>query len=126
MSRWENQVTNREIKGMRRFFVDQFLKSYSQQPEEILLDIDGWDALTHGHQQLSLFHGYYGHYIYFPVLINEASSGYPLVLQLRAGNSHSGKGVAGIVSKSIVKYRQTEFHFRNSLHFYFERLILLG
>ena len=42
---------------MRRFFVDQFLKSYSQQPEEILLDIDGWDALTHGHQQLSLFHG---------------------------------------------------------------------
>jgi len=52
MSRWENQVTNREIKGMRRFFVDQFLKSYSQQPEEILLDIDGWDALTHGHQQL--------------------------------------------------------------------------
>lgn len=97
MSRWENQVTNREIKGMRRFFVDQFLKSYSQQPEEILLDIDGWDALTHGHQQLSLFHGYYGHYIYFPVLINEAASGYPLVLQLRAGNSHPGKGVAGIL-----------------------------
>ena len=125
MSRWENQVTNREIKEMRRFFVDQFLKSYSQQPEEILLDIDGWDALTHGHQQLSLFHGYYGHYIYFPVLINEASSGYPLVLQLRAGNSHSGKGVAGIVSKSIVKYRQTEFHFRNSFHFYFERLMAL-
>jgi hypothetical protein len=59
MSRLENQVTNREIKGMRSFFVDQFLKSYSQQPEEILLDIDGWDALTHGHQQLSLFHGYY-------------------------------------------------------------------
>ena len=28
MSRWENQVTNREIKEMRRFFVDQFLKSY--------------------------------------------------------------------------------------------------
>jgi len=97
MSRWENQVTNREIKGMRRFFVDQFLKSYSQQPEEILLDIDGWDALTHGHQQLSLFHGYYGHYIYFPVLINEAASGYPLVLQLRAGNSPPGKGVAGIL-----------------------------
>ncbi len=97
MSRWENQVTNREIKEMRRFFVDQFLKSYSQQPEEILLDIDGWDALTHGHQQLSLFHGYYGHYIYFPVLINEAGSGYPLVLQLRAGNSHPGKGVAGIL-----------------------------
>jgi hypothetical protein len=30
-------------------------------------------------------------------LINEAQSGYPLVLQLRAGNSHPGKGVAGIL-----------------------------
>jgi hypothetical protein len=28
---------------------------------------------------------------------NEAKSGYPLVLQLRAGNTHSGKGVAGIL-----------------------------
>jgi hypothetical protein len=35
--------------------------------------------------------------MYFPVLINEANSGYPLVLQLRAGNSHAGKGVAGIL-----------------------------
>lgn len=35
--------------------------------------------------------------MYFPVLINEASSGYPLVLQLRAGNSHPGQGVAGIL-----------------------------
>lgn len=35
--------------------------------------------------------------MYFPVLINEASSGYPVVLQLRAGNSHPGKGVAGIL-----------------------------
>jgi hypothetical protein len=35
--------------------------------------------------------------MYFPVLINEVSSGYPLVLQLRSGNSQSGKGVAGIL-----------------------------
>ncbi len=35
--------------------------------------------------------------MYFPVLINEADSGYPLILELRAGNSHSGKGVAGIL-----------------------------
>jgi Transposase DDE domain group 1 len=97
MSRLENQVTKKDIKEIRSFFLDQFLQSYSQQPEEIVIDIDGWDALTYGNQQLSLFHGYYGHYMYFPVLINEASSGYPLVLQLRDGNSHSGKGVAGIL-----------------------------
>ena len=72
ISRLENQITQKEIKEIRRFFVNKFIQNYSQVPDEILLDIDGWDALTHGHQQLSLFHGYYGHEIYFPVLINEA------------------------------------------------------
>ncbi len=97
ISRWENRINKKQINATRRFFLEQFIQSYSAQPDEILLDIDGWDAPTHGHQQLSLFHGYYGHYMYFPVLINEAHSGYPLVLQLRAGNSHPGKGVAGIL-----------------------------
>jgi hypothetical protein len=77
--------------------VDAFIGQYSQAPKEIVLDIDGWDDPTHGQQQLSCFHGYYGQHMYFPVLINEAKSGYPLVLQLRAGNSHPGKGVAGLL-----------------------------
>jgi hypothetical protein len=78
MSRLENQVNKKEIKAIRSFFIDQFLQSYSEPPKEILLDIDGWDALTHGHQQLSLFNGYYGHHIYFPVLINEAEGWLPI------------------------------------------------
>ncbi len=97
MSRLENQVTKKELAAIRCLFVEKFIQAYQQAPEEIILDIDGWDAQTHGHQQLSMFHGYYGHKIYFPVLINEARSGYPLILQLRAGNSHSGKGIAGIL-----------------------------
>ncbi len=97
ISRLENRISNKEINAVRSFFLEQFIQTYSEEPEELLLDIDGWDAPTHGHQQLSLFHGYYGHYMYFPVLINEAHSGYPLVLQLRAGNSHPGKGVAGLL-----------------------------
>jgi hypothetical protein len=97
ISRLENQISQQEIKAIRRFFVDKFIQNYHEIPQQIVLDIDGWDALTHGHQQLSLFHGYYGHEIYFPVLINEAKSGYPLILQLRAGNSHAGKGVLGLL-----------------------------
>ncbi len=53
ISRWENRVTNKEINTIRSFWLGQFINSYSAEPEEILLDIDGWDALTHGHQQLS-------------------------------------------------------------------------
>jgi hypothetical protein len=97
ISRLENRITKQEIKRIRRFFVDKFLQNYPSAPEQIVLDIDGFDADTHGHQQLSLFHGYYGHQIYFPVLVNEASSGYPLILHLRPGNSHAGKGVLGLL-----------------------------
>jgi hypothetical protein len=97
MSRWENQITNQENKKLRKYFVENFLTHYPEDSSQIVLDIDGWDAQTYGHQQLSLFHGYYGHKMYFPILINEASTGYPLVMQLRAGNSHSGKGIVGIL-----------------------------
>ncbi len=97
ISRLENRITKQELKRIRRLFVDKFLQNYSSAPEQIVLDIDGFDACTHGHQQLSLFHGYYGHQIYFPVLINEAKSGYPLLLHLRPGNSHAGKGVLGLL-----------------------------
>ncbi|MCH2231915.1 MAG: IS1380 family transposase [Crocinitomicaceae bacterium] len=97
ISRLENGITKQEIKRIRRFFVNKFLQNHLSNPEQIVLDIDGFDAYTHGHQQLRLFHGYYGHQIYFPVLINEAKSGYPLIVQLRPGNSHAGKGVLGLL-----------------------------
>ncbi|MDX2214964.1 MAG: IS1380 family transposase [Oculatellaceae cyanobacterium bins.114] len=97
ITRLENRVSQREVGKMRGAVIERFVESYQQAPEEIVLDIDGWDDPTHGNQQLSCFHGYYGQHMYFPVLINEATSGYPLVLQLRAGNAHPGKGVAGIL-----------------------------
>lgn len=97
MSRWENQITSEEIKKLRKYFVEHFLVHYPPNCQQIVLDIDGWDAQTYGHQQLSLFHGYYGHKMYFPILINEASTGYPLIMQLRPGNSHSGKGIVAIL-----------------------------
>lgn len=97
ITRLENQVTRRDIGRMRGQYIDEFIKRHPIAPKAVTLDIDGWDAPTYGEQQLSLFHGYYGHQMYYPVLINEASSGYPLVLQLRPGNSHPGKGVAGLL-----------------------------
>lgn len=97
ITRLENHVSKAEVSKMRRRMLDGFIASYQQSPQEIILDIDAWADPTHGQQQLSCFHGYYGQHMYFPVLINEATTGYPLVLQLRAGNMHSGKGVAGIL-----------------------------
>lgn len=97
ITRLENHVSRQEVSAIRSHLLQGFINRYPTAPEEIVLDIDGWDAPTYGQQQLSFFHGYFDQQMYFPVLINEASSGYPLVLQLRAGNSHPGKGVVGIL-----------------------------
>jgi hypothetical protein len=97
ITRLENHISQREVARMRSRLVEGFINRYQVAPSEIVLDIDGWDDPTHGEQQLSCFYGYYGQHMYFPVLVNEASSGYPLVLQLRAGNSHPEKGVAGLL-----------------------------
>ena len=97
ITRLENHVTKREVSAMRSRMVEGCINRYKSAPREIVFDMDGWDDPTHGQQQLSCFHGYFGQHMYFPVLINEASSGYPLVLQLRAGNSHLGIGVTGIL-----------------------------
>ncbi|MEO1211771.1 MAG: IS1380 family transposase [Cyanobacteria bacterium J06638_20] len=106
ITRLENHVDKRDNARIRNVFMDHFIASYAQPPKVVVLDIDGWDAPTYGEQQLSFFHGYYGHPMYYPVLINEASSGYPLVLQLRAGNSHPGKGVAGLLRWTFWRLRQ--------------------
>jgi hypothetical protein len=96
-SRLENRVTLKDISSMRRLFVDRFIASFAVAPKEIVLDIDGFDVPTHGQQEFTFYHGYYHHYVYYPVMINDAHTGYPLVLQLRAGNSHAGKGVASLL-----------------------------
>jgi len=97
LSRLENRVSAKELSAMRSALLDHFIESFSQPPQRLVLDIDGWDAATHGDQQLSFFHGYYQQHMYYPVLINDAETGYPLVVQLRPGNSHPGKGVAALL-----------------------------
>lgn len=97
ISRLENHVTPQETAAMRRQFIDLFIDSYDSAPSSVVLDIDGWDDPTHGEQDGSAFHGYYGQHMYFPVLINEANSRFPLVCQLRRGNSHPGKAVVGLL-----------------------------
>jgi hypothetical protein len=51
------------------FFTEVFLKSHSQAPSEIILDLDATDDPLHGHQSGRFFHGYYNNYCYLPLYI---------------------------------------------------------
>lgn len=97
ITRLENRITLKDIKELRRFFVEQYLVSFKSAPESIILDIDSWSDETHGDQEQTFFHGFYNHYMYHPVMVNDAKTGYPLLLHLRPGNSHSGKGIQSLL-----------------------------
>lgn len=89
LSRWENAVRAREAVRLNRFLLESFLSFYAAQVKhrgEILLDLDSTADPTHGHQQLSLFNGYYGHTMYHPLLLWERHSGALLGARLRRGN----------------------------------------
>ena len=56
-------------KAIDRFFVESFIKTSREAPEEIILDLDATDDPLHGNQQGRYFHGYYDCYCYLPLYI---------------------------------------------------------
>jgi len=58
-----------ECSAIERFFVDAFLDSYDEPPEEIILDFDPTDDRIHGHQLGRFYQGYYKCYCYLPLYV---------------------------------------------------------
>jgi hypothetical protein len=67
----------------------------------IVLDFDSTDFITYGEQQLALFHGHYGNYIYYPLLVFD-QHGWPVAAMLRPGRVRSG----GVVPVLLRIYRR--------------------
>ena len=61
-------------------------------PASLTLDLDATDDPTHGHQQLSLFHGYYDQHQYFPLVISEPTTRHVFLVWLRPGAVHAALG----------------------------------
>ena len=61
-------------------------------PASLVLDLDATDDPTHGHQQLSLFHGYYDQHQYFPLVVSEPTSRHVFLVWLRPGAVHAALG----------------------------------
>lgn len=73
----------------------------SRRPVKIILDLDSTDFITYGEQQLALFHGHYGNYIYYPLLVFD-QHGWPVAAILRPGRTRS----AGVVPVLMRAYRR--------------------
>ena len=92
LSRFENAVDRRSFFRLRDVLIDQFLASFSTPPRHLTLDIDPFDDATHGQQQLTFFHGYYGQYQYLPRAITCAENELALDVCLLHGTAHAALG----------------------------------
>jgi hypothetical protein len=97
LSRFENLATPAVLQKLIDFTIATGierlkLKHGGRLPASMTLDLDATDDPTHGHQQLTLFHGYFGQYQYFPLIISEPTSKHVFVAWLRPGTVHASLG----------------------------------
>ena len=55
--------------AIHQVLVDQFIASFAEPPEELILDFDATDDRVHGLQEGRFFHGYYDAYCFLPLYV---------------------------------------------------------
>lgn len=107
MSRLENGADWASVEQLKRLPLEWFLRTRGATPmrDELILDVDSTDDPCHGHQQLSFFHGKYGHYVYEPLLIFEGGSGALLSARLRSGKARSIEGLLPELRRIVPRLR---------------------
>jgi hypothetical protein len=90
---------------IERLFVDHFLDSHKEPPEEIILDLDATDDPLHGKQEGRFFHGYYGHYCYLPLYI--FCDDFLLCAKLRPSNIDGAAGAIEEVACIVDQIRES-------------------
>jgi hypothetical protein len=69
LCRLENRIDRKSLARIAEIFVEQFIASFREPPEELILDFDATDDPLHGHQENRFFHGYYDCYCYLPLYV---------------------------------------------------------
>ena len=97
LSRFENIATPAVLQKLIDFTIHTGIEALKRKhggklPVSLTLDLDATDDPTHGNQQLTLFHGYYGQYQYFPLIISEPTTKHIFVAWLRHGTVHASVG----------------------------------
>jgi len=106
LSRFENAISIRSLKRLRDVFIDQFIASFAAPPRRLTFDLDAIDDPAHGHQQLTLWHGYYDQNQYLPLAITCADNDQFVMVALRPGNVHAALGADDDLAYLVRRLRQ--------------------
>jgi len=108
ISRFETSIIAREVVKLNRFLLIHYLER-AKKRRRVIIDVDSTDDPCHGGQQLALFNGFYGQYMYHPLLFFDGTTGDLLGARLRPGNVH-GSHRLGVELERIVKGIQEHLH----------------
>jgi len=109
LSRFENDIDKQTLFTLCYTWLDKYISTLAGR-KKIIIDIDATDDPTHGHQQLSMFNGYYGQFMYNELFFHDGQTGQIIFSVLRPGNSHSNRWYVGILRKVIKRIRKVYPH----------------
>ena len=89
---------------IERLFVELFLESRAEAPDEIILDFDATDDPLHGAQEGRFFHGYYDCYCYLPLYVFCGRD--LLAAKLRRANIDGSAGAKEEAERIVTQIRE--------------------
>ncbi len=104
LSRFENSISKHDIFNVCSNWLDQYVNSLKGR-DKVIIDVDATNDPTHGNQQLSLFNGYYGQFMYNQLFFHDGQTGQIILPVLRPGNNHSNKWFVAILKRIIQRIR---------------------
>jgi len=93
-----------DSQSVDNLFVDVFMESYPEPPEEIILDVDATDDPLHGEQEGRFFHGYYKAYCYLPLYI--FCGEHLLCARLRTAHNDASAGTVEELERIVARIRE--------------------
>jgi Transposase DDE domain group 1 len=99
ISRLENAVDRHACVRLAHALLEVYLRAREQggAPAQLLIDIDSTDDPTHGAQEGTAYHGYYGQHMYHPLLLFDGATDQLITALLRPGNAHASRGVLSVL-----------------------------
>ena len=111
LSRFENSVSIDTLWQTLDFLTTTGIErlkemNHGRLPDALTLDLDATDDPTHGHQQLTFFHGYYEQYQYLPIVISEPTTQHVFYAALRPGTVHAALGADDDLQFVVARLRR--------------------
>ena len=106
----QQEARTGRIRRINEYLPELFLRTRTAPPAHVVIDLDPTDDPTHGQQVLSFYHGHYEQHQYFPLLLFDGQSGFPLGAWLRPGTVHASCGAVECLDLVVRKLRQAWPH----------------